>query len=165
MKQWLLTMVVLLSAMTVSATSIPDSRKASLMALPPFERACVLIRHYETLHSVKHWPTIAYGHVVRKGENYKKRQYSHAEADLILRKDLSQLCAYYRGYGADSLLLACLAYNVGSGRIQNSSLLKKLKSGDRDIYSEYTSFSRYKGRRHPGLYRRRWMELELFFCP
>lgn len=165
MKHWLFTMVVVLSAMTVNATSISDSRKANLMALPPFERACVLIRHYETLHQPRHWPTIAYGHVVKKGENYKKRQYSHVEADCILRKDLSQLCAYYRSYGSDSLLLACLAYNVGSGRIQKSSLLKKLKSGDRDIYREYTSFSRYKGKRHPGLYRRRWMELELFFCP
>ena len=160
-------MVALLSAMAAAAnaTSISDSRKANLMALPPFERACVLIRHYETLHAPKHWPTIAYGHVVKKGENYKKRQYSHTEAERILRKDLSQLCAYYRGYGADSLLLACLAYNVGSGHIQNSTLLKKLKSGNRDIYQEYTSFSRYKGRRHPGLYRRRWMELELFFNP
>lgn len=130
MKKWLMMiMVVLLSAMTVNATSISDFRKSNLMALPPFERACVLIRHYETLHKPKHWPTIAYGHVVQKGENYKKRQYTHAEADRILRKDLSRLCAYYRGYGADSLLLACLAYNVGSGRIQNSTLLKKLKSG------------------------------------
>lgn len=91
--------------------------------------------------------------------------FSNVRCKRILRKDLSQLCAYYRGYGADSLLLACLAYNVGSGRIQNSSLLKKLKSGNRNIYSEYTSFSRYKGRRHPGLYRRRWMELELFYRP
>lgn len=166
MKKWLMMiMVVLLSAMTANATSISDSRKTNLMALPPFERACVLIRHYETLHEPKHWPTIAYGHVVQKGEKYKKRQYSHAEADRILRKDLSRLCAYYRGYGADSLLLACLAYNVGSGRIQNSTLLKKLKSGNRDIHHEYTSFSKYKGRRHPGLYRRRWMELELFFRP
>lgn len=165
MKKWLMTLVVLLSAMAVNATSISDSRKANLMALPPFERACVLIRHYETLHTPAHWPTIAYGHVVQKGENYKKRQYSHAEADRILRKDLSQLCSYYRGYGADSLLLACLAYNVGSGRIQNSKLLKKLKSGNRDIHHEYTAFSKYKGRRHPGLYRRRWMELELFYRP
>lgn len=156
-------MVALLSIVTVNAASISDSRKANLMALPPFERACVLIRYYETLHSPKHWPTIAYGHVVQKGETYEKRQYSHAEADRILRNDLSRLCAYYRGYGADSLLLACLAYNVGSGRIQKSSLLKKLKSGNRDIHHEYTSFSIYKGRRHPGLYRRRWMELELFY--
>lgn len=165
MKKWLIFTVSLLSVMAANATSISSSRKANLMALPPFERAYVLIRHYETLHSVKHCPTIAYGHVVRKGENYKKRQYSHAEADRILRKDLSDLCAYYRSYGSDSLLLACLAYNVGSGRIQKSSLLKKLKSGDRDIYREYTSFSRYKGKRHSGLYRRRWMELELFFHP
>lgn len=163
MKQWLLTMVVVLSTMAASATSISDSCKTNLMALPPFERACVLIRHYETLHTPVHWPTIAYGHVVRKDESYKKRQYSQAEADKILRKDLSQLCSYYRGYGTDSLLLACLAYNVGSGRIQNSLLLKKLKSGDRNIYHEYTSFSKYKGRRHPGLYRRRWMELELLY--
>ena len=108
MRKWLLAMVALLSAVATNATSISDSRKANLMALPPFERACVLIRHYETLHTPKHWPTIAYGHVVKKGENYKKRQYSHSEAERILRKDLSQLCAYYRGYGADSLLLACL---------------------------------------------------------
>jgi len=165
MKKWLMIMMVLLTAMAANATSIPDSRKANLMALPPFERACVLIRYYETLHSPANWPTIAYGHVVRKGENYKKRQYTHAEADRILRKDLSQLCSYYRGYGADSLLLACLAYNVGSGRIQKSTLLKKLKSGKRDIHYEYTYFSKYKGRRHSGLYRRRWMELELFFHP
>ncbi len=163
MKKWLMIMVALLSAVTAGATSIPDSRKANLMALPPFERACVLIRHYETLHTVKNWPTIAYGHVVQKGENYEKRQYSHAEAERILRKDLSKLCAYYRSYGRDSLLLACLAYNVGSGRVQNSTILRKLRSGDRNIHNEYTSFCKYKGRRHPGLYRRRWMELELLF--
>lgn len=163
MRTWLMIMAILMSAMAAEATPITDSSKANLMALPPFERACVLIRHYETLHTPRHWPTIAFGHVVQKGENYTRRQYSRAEAERILRNDLKKLCAYYRGYGADSLLLACLAYNVGSGRIQNSTLLKKLKAGNRDIFHEYTSFSRYKGRRHPGLYRRRWMELELFY--
>ena len=29
-------------------------------------------------------------------------EYSHSEAERILRKDLSQLCAYYRGYGASA---------------------------------------------------------------
>lgn len=57
MKKWLMTMVVLLSVMAANATSISDFRKANLMALHPFERACVLIRHYETLHKPKHWPT------------------------------------------------------------------------------------------------------------
>lgn len=157
--RWLLSLMALLTIAVGNATP----HKSNLMALDPFERACVLIRHYETLHTPKHWPTIAYGHVVTKGENYQRRQYSHAEADRILRKDLSKLCAYYRSYDRDSLLLACLAYNVGSGRVEKSGLLKKLRSGNRDIYREYTSFSRYKGKRHPGLYRRRWLELELFF--
>ena len=160
--RWLLSLVALLTVVAANATTSAKHR-SNLMALEPFERACVLIRHYETLHTPAHWPTIAYGHVVKKGEKYQKRQYTHAEADRILRKDLSTLCAYYRSYGRDSLLLACLAYNVGSGRIQNSTLLKKLRSGNRDIHHEYTSFSRYKGKRHPGIYRRRWMELELLF--
>lgn len=160
--RWLLSLVALLTVLGGNATNT-DKRKSSLMALDPFERACVLIRHYETLHTPAHWPTIGFGHVVKKGEKYQKRQYTRAEADRILRKDLSTLCAYYRSYGRDSLLLACLAYNVGSGRIQNSTLLKKLRSGNRDIHKEYTSFCHYKGKRHPGLYRRRWLELELFF--
>lgn len=154
----LLSLMALLTVMVGNATP-----KSNLMAMDPFERACVLIRHYETLHTPKHWPTIAYGHVVKKGENYQKRQYSHAEADQILHKDLSHLCAYYRSFGRDSLLLACLAYNVGTVRVQNSTILKKLRLGDRNIHGEYTSFSRYRGKRHPGLYRRRWLELELLY--
>lgn len=78
----------------------------ALMKLPPFERAVLIIKHYETLHRPEHWPTVAYGHVVKKGERYLKRQYSHAEADLILRKDLAGLCARYRACGRDSLLLS-----------------------------------------------------------
>lgn len=112
MRTWLLTLMALLTVMAGNASPASARHKSNLMALDPFERACVLIRHYETLHTVKNWPTIAYGHVVQKGEKFKKRNYSHAEADRILRKDLSKLCAYYRSYGRDSLLLACLAYNV-----------------------------------------------------
>lgn len=153
---------LILACICVNANS---GGRSSLMAMDPFERACVLIRYYETLHKPCHWPTIAYGHVVKKGEKYRKRQYSHAEADSILRNDLTHLCAYYRPYKTDSLLLACLAYNVGTLRIQNSGLLKKLRSGNRDIYRDYTSFCCYKGKRHPGLYRRRWIELELLYTP
>lgn len=160
--RWLLSLVALLTVLVGNASNTGRHR-SSLMALDPFERACVLIRHYETLHTPAHWPTIAYGHVVKKGEKYQKRQYPHAEADRILRKDLSTLCAYYRSYGRDSLLLACLAYNVGSGRIRNSALLKKLRSGNRDIQKEYVSFCRYKGKTRKQLYRRRLMELALFF--
>lgn len=160
--RWLLPLVALLTGMVGNASNT-GKLKSSLMNLDPFERACILIRHYETLHTPSHWSTIGYDHVVKKGEKYQKRQYTHAEADRILRKDLSHLCAYYRSYRRDSLLLACLAYNVGSGRVQNSTLLKKLRSGNRDIHKEYVSFSRYKGKTHKQLYRRRLMELTLFF--
>ncbi len=158
-----LTLMMALLVSVAGSAIFASPHKANLMAMEPFERACVLIRHYETLHKPKHWPTIAFGHVVVKGEPYTKRQYSVSEANAILKKDLRKLCAYYRSYGADSLLLACLAYNVGSGRVDKSSIPKKLKSGNRDIIHDYTSFCKYQGRRHPGLYRRRWMELELFF--
>lgn len=166
MRIWLLSVMALLTALVGNAAEPGINRhKVNLMAIEPFERACVLIRHYETLHKPCHWPTIAYGHVVKKGEKYCKRQYSHAEADRILRNDLSNLCAYYCSYQADSLLLACLAYNVGTVSIRNSGLLQKLRSGNRDIQRDYTSFCHYKGKRHPGLYRRRWLELELLFTP
>lgn len=35
------------------------------------------------------------------------------EAEVLLRKDLRELCAMFRPYGQDSLLLAALAYNIG----------------------------------------------------
>ena len=69
MRKWLMTMVVLLSAMAANATTISDSRKANLMALPPFERACVLIRHYETLHEPKHWPYYQKKNIIQRNLN------------------------------------------------------------------------------------------------
>lgn len=158
-------LVIILFACICTGSNAASPVVRRLMELPPFERAVLIIKHYETLHRPEHWPTVAYGHVVKKGERYLKRQYSHAEADLILRKDLAGLCARYRVCGRDSLLLACLAYNVGTARVQDSSVLRKLRSGDRDIQREYASFSRYRGRRHPGLYRRRLIELELLYTP
>ena len=43
--------------------------------------------------------------------------------------------------------------------------MKKSKSGCRDIHQEYISFCRYQGRKIESLFRRRWLELELFFKP
>lgn len=166
MKQLFIALILSLCGIAVQAAKpVTDSQKTHLMSLPPFERACVLIRQYETLHSPKHWPTIAYGHVVKEDERYTKRQYSHAEANAILKKDLGKLCASYRDFGADSLLLACLAYNVGVSKVNKSRLVKKLKSGRRDIYKDYTSFCIYHGRRLEALFKRRWLELELLFKP
>lgn len=44
-----------------------------------------------------------------------------------------------------------------------SRLLKKLEAGDRDIYREYVSFRRYRGKVVPSIERRRKVEYMLLF--
>lgn len=99
-------LIVLLASICIgSNAATPTVRR--LMKLPPFERAVLIIKHYETLHRPEHWPTIGYGHVVQPGEPYRKGvQLTESQADGLLRKDLRKFCAMYRSYGADSLLLS-----------------------------------------------------------
>ena len=151
-----------------SGSAQPTVRR--LMELPPFERAVLIIKHYETLHRPEHWPTIGYGHVVRPGEPYRKGvQLTESQADNLLRKDLRKFCALYRSYGADSLLLACLSYNCGTVKVlggkgyKKSRLLLRLESGDRNILADYLSFCHYKGKTHFGIYRRRCVEYQLLY--
>ena len=73
---------------------------------------------------------------------------SKAQGDSILRKDLRKLCRMFSYLGRDSLLAAVLSYNVGPYRLKGygkrpkSSLLKKLESGDRNIYKVAPSIER-----------------------
>lgn len=146
-----------------SNAALPTVRR--LMELPPFERAVLIIKHYETLHRPEHWPTIGYGHVIQPGELYRKGvQLTERQADELLRKDLRKFCALYRSYGVDSLLLACLSYNCGPAKViggkgyKKSRLIRKLEVGDRNILSDYLSFCHYNGKKHSGIFRRRWVE-------
>ncbi len=136
-----------------------------LMELPPFERAILIIKYYETLHRPEHWSTIGYGHVVQPGEPYRKGvQLTESQADNLLRKDLRKFCALYRSYGADSLLLACLSYNCGPARVmggkgaEKSRLLRKIESGSRNILPEYLAFCHFRGKVHKRLRQRRFVE-------
>ena len=92
-----------------------------------------------------------------------------AQGDSILRADLRKLCRMFSYLGRDSLIVSVLAYNVGCsrikgyGKIPKSRLLKKLESGDRDIYKEYVSFRCYKGKVVPSIERRRKVEYMLLF--
>lgn len=92
-------------------------------------------------------------------------QLTEEQADALLRKDLAKCCALYSQYGKDSVLLGALAYNCGPGVVNKSSILKKLKSGNRNIFKAYTSHCRYKGKWHKGLYNRRLTELAALFAP
>ena len=62
-------------------------------------------------------------------------------------------------------LLGALAYNIGPGAVNKSSVYKMLKSGNRNIFKAYTSHCHYKGKWHKGLYNRRLTELAALFLP
>ena len=155
-----------MAIVALTATSPAFATKRSIMELPLFERAVLIIKHFETLHQLKHRPYYGYGHRILPGERFpQSRPLTESEADALLRKDLKKFCAMYSKYGKDSILLGTLAYNIGPGAVNKSSVLKKLKSGNRDIFKSYVSHCRYKGKKHKGLYTRRLTEFAALFIP
>lgn len=160
---WIIIAAVLISgAITFAIGSQVSSGKVYTVE---FERAVALIKKYEGMH--KNHPTlIGYGHQVLAGDKYKKRaNLTLEQADQLLRDDLSKLCARYRSFGKDSLLLAALAYNCGIGTVAKSSVYKSLKEGNRNISSAYLAHSKYKGKTLSQLKRRRQEELDSLFIP
>ena len=116
----------------------------------------------------KDYPYIGYGHCIQPGEKLNW-SLTKKQADALLRSDLKKLCVIFRRYGADSLLLATLSYNVGCGRIlgngkyPKSQLLRKIEAGDRKFHKEYLEFCKYKGKRIASIQRRRYTELRLLY--
>ena len=141
--------------------------KRNIMDLPLYDRAVLIIKKFETLHKPKHWPFVGYGHMVLPGEPFKKGvQLTERQADALLRKDLCKFISLYKDMKpADAILLGTLAYNIGPGAVNKSSVYKKLKSGNRNIYRAYTSHCHYKGKFHKGLYQRRCTEILALFIP
>lgn len=156
-----------MAIVAVAVTSPAFAAKRSIMELPLFERAVLIIKKFETLHKPKHWPYVGYGHQVQPGEPYRRGvQLTEAQADALLRKDLAKFCSMYSKFGKDSVLLGALAYNCGPGVVNKSTVLEKLKSGNRDILKSYVSHCRYKGNeKHKGLYTRRLTEFAALFIP
>ncbi len=129
-----------------------------------FDVAVDIIKKYEGLHKASHWPLVGYGHKVLPTDKISRgKVLTEAEADKLLRSDLSKLCAMYRSFGPDSLLLATLAYNLGHGAVNRSTVYKKLAAGDRSIEQNYLSHCRYKGKVLSQLQRRRKEEFEKLF--
>lgn len=127
-----------------------------------FEQSVDCIKRYEGLHTARHYPYVGYGHKLMAQETFTAEM-SETCADSLLRADLLRRCAVFRSFGRDSLLLSVLAYNVGETRVLRSCLVKKLRSGCRDIYKEYVSFRLIKGKISPVLERRRKEEFALLF--
>lgn len=162
MKKILLMFLALLTVMVGNAAG----RKINIMDLTPFERAVIIIKKFETLHRPKDYPYVGYGHRVLPGEPYRRGvQLTEKQADALLRKDLQKFVSLYKAYGKDALLLGVLAYNCGPGVVNKSTVLKKLKSGNRDIFKSYTAHCRYKGKFHKQLHQRRMMEWAILYRP
>lgn len=142
--------------------------RASAQSSDRFELAVACIKQFEGWHTAMHYPYVGYGHKLLK-EDTLTADLTETQADSLLRRDLRQKCAVFRRFGKDSLLLGVLAYNVGEYTLLGSSarpqskLVRKLSSGDRDIYAEYISFRKYKGRVLPSLERRRKTEFQLLY--
>jgi len=160
-------------SLTINASSARQQNMSaednSIFSLPPFERAVCCIKYYEGMHRRKDYPYVGYGHKLKQGEHYSSNM-SLREADLLLRKDLTQLCSMFKQFGKDSLLLAALAYNVGpyrvlglNGKIPKSNLLKKIEAGIRDFKSDYVEFCHWHGKRIASIERRRYAEFQLLY--
>ena len=125
MKKILLMFLALLTVMVGNAAG----RKINIMELPPFERAVIIIKKFETLHdSRRHWPYLGYGHRKLPGEKYfKGYRMSEKEADALLRKDLRKFIAIFKEFPPnDALLLGVLSYNIGPGAVKKSRLLNHI---------------------------------------
>ena len=157
-------LLILLFIVGISLVFAVSQSESGQRKAPTFEDAIAIIKKYEGLSGPSHWPFVGYGHKVMPGEKFTRgKKLTEAEADVLARKDYAKLCAKYREYGADSLLLAALAYNCGPGVVAKSSVLSKLKAGNRDIEASYIAHSRYKGKQLSQLKRRRQEELAVLF--
>ena len=96
-----------MALVTLAVTTPAFAAKRSIMELPPYERAILIIKHHETLHdSRKHWPYLGYGHRKLPGEKYfRGYKMSEREADALLRKDLNKFIALFSGFKKSDALL------------------------------------------------------------
>lgn len=148
------------AASSPRAFGAEQRKNRSIMELPPFERAVLIIKKFETLHGLKHRPYYGYGHRIQPGERLPQhRPLTEKEADALLRKDLKKFVEIFSDFPPhDALLLGVLSYNIGPGAVMKSSVYRKLKAGNRDIYKSYTAHCRYKGKFHKQLHQRRITE-------
>ena len=153
------------NASSPRAFGAEQRKKRSIMELPPFERAVLIIKKFETLHKPKHWPYVGYGHQVQPGEPYRHGvQLTERQADALLRKDLKKFIAIFKEFPQnDALLLGVLSYNIGPGAVKKSTVYRMLKSGNRNIFKAYTAHCHYKGKFHKQLHQRRLTEFAVLF--
>ncbi len=153
----------------------------SYEGIPDGDPATVNIDPY--LDPVNIW-TIGWGHAIRYGGRFLKGEADRAQmhalypegitlaqaeallhADLIdTGRDVSTMLAVEvsdNEFGA----LTSFAFNLGTGNLRSSTLLKKLNAGDRaGAADQFTRWVYADGRMLPGLVKRRAAERALFLA-
>ena len=61
----------LMAIAVVTVTSPAFAAKRSIMELPLFERAVLIIKHFETLHKPRHWPYYQKYNVIQSNIDYE----------------------------------------------------------------------------------------------
>lgn len=112
-------------------------------------------------------PTIGYGHVILRGENFTTL--SEADAEALLMRDLDgfergvSLCVKTPITQNQFDALVSFAFNCGVAALKSSTLLKKLNAGDfLGAADEFLKWCKGGGKTLPGLVRRRKEERALF---
>ncbi len=115
--------------------------------------------------------TIGYGHT---GKDVKLgMKITQAQADALFDKDISYFATKVEKRLEDVAVnnnqfdaITSLAYNIGLGALDKSTLLKKVKANpnDQTIASEFAKYCRGGGVVLPGLVRRRAAEAKHYFA-
>lgn len=127
-------------------------------------------------HDCVGFPTIGVGHLLSRIKNEDLSKYppiTEEKAFEIKRQDLEKVSR-----SVERLLkvnvtdnqfaaLVSLAFNIGTGNLQISSLLKKLNRGDglNEVAREFLKWNKAQGIVFSGLTRRRMAESKLFLTP
>lgn len=59
-------MLFFMALLTLVAATPAANAKRSIMELPPFERAVLIIKKFETLHKPKHWPYYQKNYIIQR---------------------------------------------------------------------------------------------------
>ena len=124
---------------------------------------------YKAVHSEKHY-TIGYGHYgrdVKFGDTITK-----AKAEVLLKEDVEWAEKAVNTYVKVALnqnqydALVSFTFNVGSGALATSTLLRKLNKKDYDgAAAEFPRWNKSGGKTLAGLIKRRAKEHDLFLKP
>ena len=111
--------------------------------------------------------TIGYGST--KGV-YSGMSITYQEAEQRLRKDLEVFEQYVNNLNVCKTqgqfdALVSFAYNLGTGNLGSSTLLKYIREGKPsiDIVKQFMRWNKAGGKALPGLTKRRWWESDRFF--